>query len=241
MSWFDQNIAVNYPLEPTGVFPTTVIIGADLYVPAQYGRPRLRAISNSSLVFSAVISDGSTDLAFLTLASSTEGIYDITPIVPGVYGTLVLGPGLLRDYIYSDEPVLFAESTVTFYARDDAHIAVGTTESNQTVRLALNDALAYTVKTELRDFGDGPLETAVVELTLADETLLVRAVPPGLRDGNATPQAPTLRSINSVQPSVDGNINVTLVLRRNSQLQPGITATTLPGVLRWNDAGEACS
>lgn len=242
MSWYDEFLTVAYPLRPEKPIPTTVFLGVDLYVPTLYGEPRIRSLYNTSNIFSCVISDGTDDLAVLTVADPKEGIYDVLPIAIGVYGSVVLGPGVGRDIVVSDEELFFEENVITRYERTAQDADIDGTQYAGTLKVVLPAEINYEVTTELHDLGNGVAETSVVRFDVADESLLVRAVPPGLRDGNATPATQCIHQINSVPPRSDGVLNLTFLQRRRREDQPDVSiSTTTQGVITISDAGDVCT
>jgi len=210
-----------------------------LFAPESLGELFVRSISCTGLVTSFVISNGVVDVAFVTTTLRDTAV-DVNPILYGVYGTVVIGPIGTQHRCRYDGELRFEDGIVTTYQRAEFTAQVASESALGVVDLVVSDNLGVDLSFETHDFGDGPLPTTVVTISVVDDVLLAEAVPPGMRSGSGTPQTPVIKSINSVVPSEDGNITLEFLAIRRFTDMPDVTVTTSTGKIVISDAGEMC-
>jgi hypothetical protein len=181
IEFYNQNQYCCYPLRPNQAIPDDIVVDARFRVPRAYADARIAGLQTGDLV-SICLASGTTDLLVATGRYTGEyTALGFQPLVPGVQGSLVLGPGSTKPGSYTDIE-LGSDAVVVITAN---HVT-GLNGLTSVPELRLNGISA---------------EVLGNTITLSPDTRFSRAL-----RGIKYHRPPGLKTINGVGPAEDGSI-----------------------------------
>lgn len=245
MSYYDDNELISFPLtgnDDLGI-PSDVIVDVLIHAPATLGTNlAIRSISVTGLLVSIIFAIDGTDVAVLTaLQPEPQTMLEVTPLIDGVEGFVVLGFGALSrrlrvdgSYPLMPETLLSYQSSGATTLNANGHAMPGLVQLQAGAGLSI-EARTLTMQTE-----SGIVTAAAIVVSITDESLLVDPVPPCLRSPDGTPKIQPLVGINDVVPDCSGNIDLVFVNVREIPTDPGIDVAIKPQGITLSDEGTPC-
>jgi hypothetical protein len=251
MTWLDNNELIAYPLvDETSGLDSDILADVMLYAPASLGASAtVSSLSVTSLVVSAVISINEIPVVYTTLKNSGALVgvpQRLTPLVPGVQGTLTWGSGITRKKLRFDGSlVLLPELLISYPAAnlEAPTITVGSRGIPGRVNLIAGDGISITTKVMRVLREDSVVVTTTVAEIALDTSDLVAPLNPAYVSAEAEAMGtPPVRGINDVVPDIYGNIDVVALTIQGapSAATVAIVNPGHPGILELTDTGVPC-
>lgn len=245
MSYYDDNELIAFPLtgnDDLGI-PSDVIVDVLIHAPAALGTNlAIRSISVTGLLVSIIFTIDGTDVAVLTaLQPEPQTMLEVTPLLPGVEGFVVLGFGVTRRRLRVDGSYpLMPEALLSYQSSGSTTLSANGHTMTGLVKLTVGAGLSIAARTLTMQTESGVVTALAAVVSITDESLLVDPVPPCLRSPDGTPKIQPLVGINDVVPDCSGDIGLVIVNVREIPTDAGIVMATKPQGITLSDEGTPC-
>ncbi len=243
MTWYDDNAQKAFPLTGNDDFqiPPDILVDMLVHAPESLGTIlTVSSISVTPLVVSIVLSIDNVNVAYATRLQSSMQVYDtiqLTPLITGVSGFVVFGQGITRTSLRIDGPYEFLpECLISYpYDSDTPTATVGGHEMTGLVKLTVGDGLDISRSTMLIQREDLVIvETDCALISITDDRIKVDAIPSSQRPAEGSPSVPPIASIQTVEPDIDGNIDIVI---ENILERPSDPTISISGVVLQDEGG----
>lgn len=245
MSYYDDNELIAFPLMGTddlGI-PSNILVDALIHAPASLGTNlAIRSISVTGLVVSMIFTIDGVDVATITAVQpEPQAMLEVTGLVDGVEGFVVLGYGILSQRLRVDGNYpLMPEALLSYQSSGATTLSANGHAMPGLVQLTAGVGLTVAARTLTMQTESGVVTALAAVVSITDEAILVDPVPPCLRSPDGTPKIQPLVGINDVVPDCSGNIDLTIVNVREIPIDPGINVAVKPQGITLSDEGTPC-